>query len=288
MINTPRDQNQYIGECSRFLDFPLKILNLSRRYANVYKHSGKRLSMIHMCFVLAEEEDEIIELDGVKRYDINPPFMRVTYPGVYACHLRSSSRNELFFAYDESYLEAFKSFGFHDCNFKMTPRFTNLLNEVEELLPYATNLGVADRLDRLAVMLGLEAMLSALEPEEQGKYDNNKRIFQVEKFFQFHFTENFDLKNILPKYGMSTRTFYREWKEVFDISPAEYILNLRMQEAKRLLINSSLKIYEIAYSCGYPNELYFSRVFLKVNGLTPLAFRKQHLSSKNNNNLNNF
>ena len=35
------------------------------------------------------------ELDGVKRYDINPPFMRVTYPGVYANHLRSSSRNEL-------------------------------------------------------------------------------------------------------------------------------------------------------------------------------------------------
>ena len=280
MINNQRDQNQYINTCTRFLDFPLKISNVSRRYANVFKHSGRRLSMIHMCFVLAEEEDEIIELDGVKRYDINPPFMRVTYPGVYANHLRSSSRNELFFAYEESFLEVFKSFGFHDCNFQMTSRFTSLLNEVEELLPYAMNLGVADRLDRLAVMLGLEAMLSALEPKDQEKHDCNKRIFQVEKFFQFHFAENFDLKSILPKYGMSTRTFYREWKEVFNVTPAEYILNLRMQEAKRLLINSNLKIYEIAYSCGYLNELYFSRVFFKMNGLTPLAFRKQHLLSK--------
>ena len=56
--------------------------------------------LIHLCFVLSEEEDEVLELDGVKRYDSNPPFMRVTYPGTIAHHLHSSVRNELFFTYE--------------------------------------------------------------------------------------------------------------------------------------------------------------------------------------------
>ena len=77
---------------------------------------------------------------------------------------------------------------------------------------------------------------------------------------------------------MSLRTFYREWKAVFPESPAEYLLNLRMQEARQLLRITSLRIYEVADACGYPNVIYFSRVFAKSNGMTPQAYRKLHLN----------
>lgn len=270
------NQTCSVNKCERFLDFPLHIDHVSRRRSNTFKHKKNRLALIHLCFVLSEEDDEILELDGVKRYDSNPPFMRVTYPGMIANHLHVSRRNELFFAYESSYLEVFKQFGFHDCNFQMTPRFTSLLEEVEKLLPYFTSLGVADRLDRLAVMMGLEAMLSALETPEKTTLPGSERIYQVEKFFQFHFTENFELKEILKKFGMSPRTFYREWKTAFPISPADYLLNLRMQEARQLLRNTNLRIYEVADACGYKNELYFCRVFVKAHRMTPLAFRKTY------------
>ena len=269
-------QTAILSNCERFLDFPLHIKHVARRYSNTFKHKKNRLALIHLCFVLSEEDDEILELDGVKRYDINPPFMRVTYPGMVATHVLVSKRNELFFTYDASYLKVFKQFSFHDCNFQMTPRFTSLLEEVEKLLPYGKSLGVADRLDRLAVMMGMEAMLSALETPERTTLPGSERIYQVEKYFQFHYAENFELKEILKKFGMSLRTFYREWKIAFPVSPADYLLNLRMQKARLLLRNTNMRIYEVADSCGYNNELYFSRVFVKVYGMTPMAFRKMY------------
>ena len=133
---------------------------------------------------------------------------------------------------------------------------------------------MADQLDRLAVMLGLEAMLSAQEPSEAPVRNGSERIAKVEKYFQFHYSENFDLEKILKKNGMTRRTFYREWKTAFPISPAQYLLNLRMQRACRLLQNTDLRIYEISKACGYPNEIYFRRVFVKAHGMTPLSYRR--------------
>ena len=269
------DKETYnLEHCQRYHDFPLNIRTAARRHANSFQHKKNKLMLIHLCFVLSEEEDEILEIDGVKRYDSNPPFMRVTYPGMIAHHLHSSRRNELFFTYDCSFLEAFRQFKFADCNFQMTERFSSLLMEVEDLLDQINSPGVADRLDRLAVMMGLEAMLAALEPIKETEKTGTDRIYQVEKFFQFHYTENFDLEMILRKFGMSLRTFYREWKTAFSISPANYLLDLRMQEARRLLRNTDLRIYEVAEACGYKNELYFSRVFVKENGLTPISYRR--------------
>lgn len=269
-----------LEQCQRYCDFPLHIKTASRRYANSFQHKKTKLSLIFLCFILSEEEDEILEIDGVKRYDTNPPFLRVTYPGMIAHHLSSSRRNELFFTYDSSFLETFKKFEFSNCNFQITERFTSLLNEVEELLSKTNLPGVADRLDRLAVMLGVEAMLSALKPAKSTEKTVTNQIYQVEKFFQFHYAEDFDLKKILRKFGMSLRTFYREWKIAFSISPANYLLNLKMQEARRLLRNTNLRIYEIAEACGYKNELYFSRVFFKENGLTPISYRRSFTENR--------
>ena len=99
------NKTYYLENCRRFYDFPLNIRSVARRNANSFRHKENKLLLIHLCFVLSEEEDEVLELDGVKRYDSNPPFMRVTYPGTIAHHLHSSVRNELFFTYESSYLE---------------------------------------------------------------------------------------------------------------------------------------------------------------------------------------
>ena len=53
-----------------------------------------------------------------------------------------------------------------------------------------------------------------------------------------------------------------------------------MQEARRLLRNTNLRIYEVSEACGYKNELYFSRVFVKENGLTPISYRRSFTENK--------
>lgn len=55
----------------------------------------------------------------------------------------------------------------------------------------------------------------------------------------------------------------------------DYVTALRMEEAKRLMIATDKKRYEVAYAVGYESPEHFSRMFKRVLGLTPAEFRKQ-------------
>ena len=56
----------------------------------------------------------------------------------------------------------------------------------------------------------------------------------------------------------------------------QYILNIRLTTAKNLLLYSKQNVSEIAIAVGYPNALYFSRLFTKHFGLSPSLFKKQN------------
>jgi len=53
-----------------------------------------------------------------------------------------------------------------------------------------------------------------------------------------------------------------------------YLTNIRIEKAKELLRSTNLKSYEIAYKVGYDNPTYFSTVFKKLTGMTPLDYKK--------------
>ena len=65
------------------------------------------------------------------------------------------------------------------------------------------------------------------------------------------------------------------------ISPAQYILSLRIMNAQNLLERGVYNIREVAEVVGYENPLYFSRVFKKEVGMSPTEYRKNQLSQAN-------
>lgn len=73
--------------------------------------------------------------------------------------------------------------------------------------------------------------------------------------------------------GMSVSKFQRTFFEVFQQTPSSYIIEQRMTKAKEMLKNTTLRISEIAYGCGFQNSSTFNRVFKKHLGLSPSQFR---------------
>ena len=66
------------------------------------------------------------------------------------------------------------------------------------------------------------------------------------------------------------------FKKYLHLSPQEFLLRYRMIQAEELLINTDLTINQIAFSCGYANQLSFSKAFSNTHNLAPRDFRKQN------------
>ena len=93
-----------------------------------------------------------------------------------------------------------------------------------------------------------------------------------------YFNENYNKPLNIDEYAesryMSTCWFIRSFKQILKVTPMQYILSLRMVNAKNLLETTEYNISEIAESVGYDNALYFSCLFHKHTGVSPSEYRK--------------
>lgn len=94
-------------------------------------------------------------------------------------------------------------------------------------------------------------------------------------YFNEHYNTKISVEQYAESLHISTNWFIRNFKQYMKISPAQYILSLRMVNAQSLLENTDYNIGEIAEIVGYENQLYFSRVFKKEYGVSPAQYRKK-------------
>ena len=88
-----------------------------------------------------------------------------------------------------------------------------------------------------------------------------------------------DVEEMARSLQMSASHFIRTFKAQVGYSPLAYQTRLRIERAKDLLRNTSLRVSEIAAQIGYQNPMYFSSTFKKHTGMTPLEYRDKSLAS---------
>ncbi|QNK55723.1 AraC family transcriptional regulator [Paenibacillus sp. PAMC21692] len=94
------------------------------------------------------------------------------------------------------------------------------------------------------------------------------------RFIHEHYAEAVTMDQLAELLGCSPSYMYRLFKAEIGRSPNEYLIGMRLEQAKQYLMTTELSLQEIALSVGYADVYYFSRLFKKQFGVSPLQSRK--------------
>lgn len=95
----------------------------------------------------------------------------------------------------------------------------------------------------------------------------------VVKYINSHISENVSTSVLSDVTGYSSGYLSRIFRQEIGMSIHDYVAQTRMNLAKEMLMNTNLKIYEVAENCGYENTTYFIKIFRINTGMTPQDYR---------------
>jgi AraC-like DNA-binding protein len=130
------------------------------------------------------------------------------------------------------------------------------------------------------IVCSLLGMIYYYNKNESFMESNTDRMIARAKMIVAEQLFSIDPKSLADQLFVSYSSFRRTFKEYTGFSPAKYILNVKINQAKELLTNSSSEIKEIAFNLGFENTDYFFTVFRRLTGQTPLAYRAETQGKK--------
>lgn len=106
------------------------------------------------------------------------------------------------------------------------------------------------------------------------KSRSTDRFAAVREYVEAHFATDLDIGALANVAGMSRFHFTRQFVKAERASPWEYLVQVRVRNAVRLLGDSKLSIKEVSAQCGFSNANYMGKVFRRVLGISPREFRR--------------
>lgn len=109
---------------------------------------------------------------------------------------------------------------------------------------------------------------------------NSRRIFKIQKYINEHFRDVITLEELASLVAMAPNSLCRFFKAHTGRSVSEYLIDIRLGHAIRLLVDTTISIAEICYGCGFNNISNFNRIFKKRKQKTPKEFRELYQRHK--------
>jgi len=120
-------------------------------------------------------------------------------------------------------------------------------------------------------IIGILIQESGYDMIRQGKTES--RLIPAIEYINQQYKTVITLKGLADMCYLSENYFHKLFKTTFKVTPYNYVLQLRMDEAVRLLGNTNMSIKEMAEGLGYKDVAYFTRTFSKYYGTSPAKFR---------------
>jgi AraC-like DNA-binding protein len=96
-----------------------------------------------------------------------------------------------------------------------------------------------------------------------------RRVSKAIGYLREHFAETIKIENIARDLGMSVSGFHHHFKSVTAMTPLQYQKQIRMQEARRLMLAQDMDAASAGFRVGYEDPSYFSRDYKKQFGAPP-------------------
>lgn len=115
-----------------------------------------------------------------------------------------------------------------------------------------------------------------LPPEDDGKHLREQRMRTMVDYIHQHFSQPISIQDIARSSGISKSECFRCFAGMSNMTPLEYLNEIRLLHACRLLTTTTQSVSEICYATGFSGASYFSKRFKEQYGVTPKEYRAKN------------
>jgi len=126
--------------------------------------------------------------------------------------------------------------------------------------------------DQLRLDLLLRELL--IDMGEANSPIQNKRLTEIIAYIEKHYSDNLCLSALSKRFSLSQSYIARLFREEMGCKPSEYVNRIRISVAKAMLLQTDMSVSEIAEKVGYSDVYYFSKIFKRMVGMSPLKARR--------------
>ena len=238
-------------------------------YEIYYLYRGERIYFIHNKTYHIKEGTLVLIPPNVVHATLNAE------GNIYERYLLSFSKGDIWDVTD-----SFSDINFFEA-FEKNIYVLNL-SQREQLLVEAILQSMTDTKDTIEKKFLLTQLLfyvnmhPSTQQEISKKHLSNvqKTITEVIAYINNNFNQELTLENVANNFFIDSCYLSRTFKKVVGISFVNYINNIRVMEAKKLLLSSDESITSIAESVGFRSNTHFGRIFKRTTSVSPLQYRK--------------
>lgn len=107
----------------------------------------------------------------------------------------------------------------------------------------------------------------------------HRQCAAIKRYIDLHFKEPLTLEQLSAEAHMNKYHLSHTFKREYGVSPINYLISRRLDESKYLLAETDLSVSQIGQLLGFSSLSYFSQVFRKANGISPMDFRQNSRST---------
>lgn len=242
-------------------------------------HTSKRENLSSYLFFVVTNGDGVLEYNGsiyniAKNdcvfLDCHKPYAHKTKNNLWSLswvHFFGPNMNGIY----EKYVERGGKPAFHSDNIDT---YNDILKEIFDIAKssnYTKDMKIYEKLVSLLNLL----MEESWNPQNNSHVSSRKQNLQnVKDYLDIHYAEKISLDMLSEIFFINKFYLTRIFKEQFGVSVNNYLLQVRITHAKQMLRFTDLPIEKIAHACGMSDANYFARMFRKVEGCTPVEFRR--------------